>query len=98
MIEFREALDVMAGILNYDALPKRQVNNSLIRTGLTLVFTIVGALSVMMIVIGGIKYASSQGDPQAISKAKNTIIYAVVGVIVSIFSITIVGFVLGRVA
>lgn len=98
MIGLPEILDTLASVLNYDALPKRQVNDSLIRTILSLVFTVTGALSVMMIVIGGIKYASSQGDPQAVSKAKNTIIYAVVGVVVSIFSLTIVGFVLGRVA
>lgn len=98
MIGLQESLDVVAAVLNYDALPKRPVNDGLIRTVLSLVFTITGALAVMMIVIGGIKYSSSQGDPQAISRAKNTIIYAVVGVVVSIFSLTIVGFVLGRVA
>ena len=98
MIGFHESLDLLSSILNYDALPKRPVDNSLVRTILSLVFTITGALSVLMVVIGGLKYASSQGDPQAISKAKHTIIYAIVGLIVSIFSLTIVGFVLGRVA
>jgi hypothetical protein len=98
MIGLPETLDALASVLNYDALPKRAVNNSLIRTILSLVFTTTGAVSVMMVVIGGIKYASSQGDPQAISKAKNTIVYAVVGLLVSIFSLSIIGFVLGRVA
>lgn len=91
-------LYIFAQRLNYDQLPKRQANDDLLQTILSLVFTVTGAISVMMVVIGGIKYASSQGDPQAVSKAKGTIIYAIVGLIVSIFAVSIVSFVIGRVA
>jgi heme/copper-type cytochrome/quinol oxidase subunit 2 len=91
-------LTLFAQRLNYEQLPQRAANDDLVQSILSLVFTVTGAISVMMVVIGGIKYASSQGDPQAVSKAKGTIIYAVVGLIVSIFAVTIVSFVVGRVA
>lgn len=88
----------LAQSLNYNALPHTAANDDLIKNILSLVFVTSGAIAVMMVVIGGLKYASSQGDPQGVSKAKNTIIYAIVGLVVSIFSLTIVSFTLGKVA
>jgi hypothetical protein len=48
-----------------------------------------------MIVIGGIKYTTSNGDSSAITSAKNTILYSVVGLVVAILAFAIVNFVLG---
>ena len=64
---------------------------------LTLVFTVAGSIAVILVIIGGIKYITSQGDPQSVSKAKQTIIYALVGLIICIFAVAIVQFVIGRV-
>ncbi len=58
---------------------------------------IVGIASVVMIIIGGFKYVLSNGDSNAINSAKNTIIYAIIGLIVSVIAGTIVQFVLTRV-
>lgn len=57
---------------------------------------LVGAISVLMIVYGGIKYTISAGDSSAITGAKNTIIYAVVGLVVSLLAYAIVNFVIIR--
>jgi hypothetical protein len=57
---------------------------------------IVGAVSVVMIIIGGFRYALSAGDSSAASGAKNTIIYAVVGLVVAVSAWAIVNFVLGN--
>ena len=57
---------------------------------------VLGAVCVVMIVIGGIKYATSQGDQTAVSSAKNTILYAVVGLVVAIAAYAIVNFVLAQ--
>lgn len=57
---------------------------------------IVGVLSVIMIIYGGIMYVISAGDSGKIGKAKNTIIYAVVGLVVSILSYSIVNFVISQ--
>ncbi len=56
----------------------------------------VGVISVIMIIIGGLKYTSSQGDSSGISSAKNTIIYALVGLVVVVLAQVIVRFVVGR--
>ena len=81
-----------------DGLPKPATDQSFIQNLLTIVFSTIGAVAVMMVVIGGIKYASSHGDPQSTAKAKGTVIYAVVGLVISILAVVIVDFVFGRVA
>ena len=52
-----------------------------------------GAISVIMIIVGGIRYATSQGDQTQMQSAKNTILYAVIGVVVAIAAYAIVSFV-----
>lgn len=59
----------------------------------TLVF-LIGAISVIMIIVGGLRYVLSNGDPKAAGSAKDTILYAVVGLVVAIASFAIVQFVL----
>lgn len=59
----------------------------------TLLF-IIGAVSVLMIIYGGIRYTISGGDAAAVTAAKNTILYAVVGLVVAIMAYAIVNFVL----
>ncbi len=55
---------------------------------------IIGAIAVIMIVIGGIRYVVSGGDSSQITAAKNTILYAIVGIIVAILAYAVVNFVL----
>ena len=49
-----------------------------------------------MIVVGGIRYATSQGDQSGVQAAKNTILYAVIGLIVAIAAYAIVDFTIGQ--
>lgn len=56
---------------------------------------IIGAVSVIMLIIGGLRYTVSGGDSNAVTGAKNTILYAIVGIIVAILAYAIVNFVLG---
>lgn len=56
---------------------------------------IVGAISVIMIIYGGFRYITSGGDQNGVTAAKNTLLYAVVGLIVVALSQIIVNFVLG---
>ena len=67
---------------------------SIIKIVVGILLFVLGAVCVAMIVIGGIKYATSQGDQTAVSSAKNTILYAVVGLVVAIAAYAIVNFVL----
>lgn len=57
---------------------------------------IIGAVSVLMLIYGGIRYTVSGGDTKQVTDAKNTILYAVVGIIVAIMAYAIVNFVIGR--
>lgn len=52
-----------------------------------------GGIAVIMIIVGGYQYVTSQGDSGAVAKAKNTILYAVIGLIVAILASVIVQFV-----
>ena len=62
----------------------------------TLVY-VTGAVSILMIVIGGLRYTLSNGDQSGINSAKNTILYAVVGLILSVMGYAIVNFVLSSI-
>lgn len=54
---------------------------------------LIGAISVIMLIIGGIRYVLSGGEPGKVSEAKNTILYAVIGVVVAILAYAVVNFV-----
>ena len=53
----------------------------------------VGVISVIMLIVGGIKYATSAGDSNKVTSAKNTIMYAIIGLAVAVLAFAIVGFV-----
>lgn len=55
---------------------------------------LIGAISVIMLIIGGVRYVVSGGDQAAVTSAKNTILYAVIGIIVAILAYAIVNFVI----
>lgn len=59
---------------------------------------IIGAVSVIMLIVGGIRYVVSGGDQGAVTSAKNTILYAVVGIIVAILAYAVVNFFVGQFA
>jgi hypothetical protein len=62
----------------------------------TLLF-IVGALTVIMIIFGGIRYATSAGNASSVTAAKNTILYAIVGLIIAFLAFAAVNWILGAV-
>jgi hypothetical protein len=59
----------------------------------TLIF-LVGAVAVIFLIIGGLRYVISQGDSKNIEAAKNTILYAIVGIVVAVISFALVQFVI----
>ena len=54
---------------------------------------IVGIIAVVMLIIGGIKYLLSGGDAKKVTDAKNTVLYAIIGLVVCLLSFAIVNFV-----
>lgn len=55
---------------------------------------VIGAISVIMIIIGGLRYVLSNGDSSNVTAAKNTVLYAIVGLIVALLAYAIINFVL----
>lgn len=56
---------------------------------------LVGAVSVIMVVIGGLRYVISGGNSASVGAAKNTILYAIVGLVIALLAYAIVNFVIG---
>lgn len=71
--------------------------NTIIATVINIFSLIVGVVSVIMIIIGGLKYITSGGDTGNVSGAKNTILYAIVGLVIVALAQIIVKFVLNKV-
>ena len=67
--------------------------DTLIRNVINILLWAIGIVSVIMIIIGGIRYATSNGDSNQVTAAKNTIMYAVIGLVIAIFAYAIVNFV-----
>ena len=62
---------------------------------INLVIFAVGIIAVVMVILGGIQYSTSQGDAGKVKKAKDTIMYGIIGMVVAILAFAIVNFVLG---
>lgn len=71
--------------------------NSIIRTVISFLSFIIGFIAVIMVIIGGLKYVTSNGDANSISSAKNTILYALIGLVIVALAQVIVRFVLNTV-
>jgi hypothetical protein len=69
--------------------------SSLVKTVVNTMLFILGAIAVIMIVIGGIRYTLSGGDASNTKAAKDTILYAVIGLVVAVMAYAIVNFVIG---
>lgn len=70
-------------------------NEPSIGTFVNAFLTICGVVAVVMIIVGGFKYTTSAGDPGAVTKAKNTLIGAIVGLVIVVLAYVIVNFVIG---
>lgn len=68
-----------------------------VNTIINVIIGIVGFVAVAMMIVGGINFITSQGDTGKVTKARNTILYGVVGLVVAILAFAIVNFVLSSV-
>lgn len=90
-------LDATGNSSNCDTNNNGQSLNAILAQIIKIFSIIVGFISVVMIIIGGIKYITSGGDSGNVSGAKNTIIYAIIGLIVVVLAQVLVHFVLNSV-
>lgn len=64
---------------------------------LSAVYWIAGVVSVIVIVLAGMSYATSGGDAGKVAKAKNSILYGVIGLVIVIMAFVITNFIIGRI-
>lgn len=69
---------------------------NLLTIGINIFSVVVGLVCVVMIIVGGLKYVTSQGDSGNVSGAKNTILYAIVGLVIVALAQLIVKFVVNK--
>lgn len=81
---------------NKDGAADETALNKLITKIVNIITVIVGIIAVIMIIVGGFKYITSGGDSNKVGSAKNTILYAVVGLVVVALAQFIVKFVLNK--
>ena len=67
--------------------------NVVIKNVTNTMFFIIGAVSVIMLIYGGIRYTTSGGNANSVTAAKNTIMYSIIGLVVAILAFAVVNFV-----
>jgi hypothetical protein len=91
-----EDVQTEEGRLCDTGLPAIAADADALRTILQIVFAVIGVIAVLIIVLGALTLVRSNGNPEGLSKARKTIIYAAVGLLVAIAAETIVSFIVGR--
>jgi type IV secretory pathway VirB2 component (pilin) len=89
LIQFAQKLDHTE--VGVPALTGDQV----LQNGLNIVYFAAGVIAVIVIIIGGIMYATSVGESGKITNAKNMIVFAVVGLVIVLSAFAITNFIMG---
>ena len=91
-LQFTENPD-QCNIASSDATSK--INN-MVHTVVNLMSAVVGIVAVIMIIVGGFRYITSGGNDTSVTAAKNTILYAIIGLVVVALAQIIVRFTLSK--
>jgi hypothetical protein len=92
----------MSNLLNLFALSSAEVNipngsaDQVLAAGLNIAYFVGGIIAVVVIIIAGFTLVTNGGEPDAIKKAKNSILYAVIGLVVILIAFTVTWFIIGR--
>jgi hypothetical protein len=70
--------------------------SGVLKTGINMFSIIIGIIAVIMIIISGLRYITSAGDSNSVNGAKNTLLYALIGLVIVALAQIIVQFVLGK--
>lgn len=84
-------------VVKSDNLPHTTADSTTLGKILTLVFVVIGSLSLLMLMVAAFRYVISGGNEEKVATAKRMIIYTLVGIIVSASAAIIVNTVLGQV-
>jgi type IV secretory pathway VirB2 component (pilin) len=70
--------------------------DQVLQNGLNIAYFLAGSIAVITIIVAGIMYATSGGDSGSVGKAKNLILYSIVGLVVIFSAFLVTNFVIGR--
>lgn len=70
--------------------------NQFLTNGLTIMYFLLGAIAIIIIIVSGIMYVTSAGNASSVTKAKNALTYAIVGLVVVLIAYAITAFVTGK--
>lgn len=94
----KETLFRIFAVIDDSQINLPRINEStFFKSGLTIFSQVIGAISVLVLAIAGFRYIMSFGDPRKTAQSKDAIIYASIGIAVSLAAYSIVAFVLNRV-
>lgn len=71
-------------------------DSGVFKTVVNILLFVIGLISVIMLIWGGIRYTTSGGNANSVTAAKNTIMYAIIGLVIAIFAYAIVNWVVGE--
>ena len=77
-------------------LPEVKADGTQVKNALAIVFGTFAAVAIIVIIVAAINFATSEGNPDNISRAKKTIIYALVGLVIALSAELLVLTILGR--
>jgi hypothetical protein len=77
-------------------LPGVNADDNSLRAIFSTIFLFIGALSVIFLIYGGISYALSTGNPDKAKQAWQTVLYSLIGLVVSVSAVTLITLVIGR--
>lgn len=79
-------------------IPKNNLNDNNLMTTLNqiinVIIGVIGFIAVIVIILGGVQYTNSAGDSGKVKKAKDTIMYGIIGLVITLLAYSIVNFVL----
>ncbi len=75
--------------------PTQSANDFLVQ-GLNLTYFVAGVVAVIVIIIAGITMVTNGGEPEAVKKARNMILYSVIGLVVILIAFSATWFFIGR--
>ncbi len=83
--------------VDLSSLPNAAASNTTLLSLYNIVIGLFGSVALLVLIIAGLRYVTSNGDPNTMAKTKNTIIYAAIGLVVSMLAFSIVNYALGHI-
>lgn len=84
------------GLISANGLPQACASPATLQNIFFIIFSIIGGIAFLFLVIAGARYVFARGNAEAVQKAKNQIQYSLIGLVIAAAAALIVNFVVGR--